>query len=135
MNAKVLKSTFFVIILLTSKVGLALNVHYCGGKIAEISMAWQAEGCQMSYLSDDQQGFEVKKSHCCDDETVFIQNNTPQKVFDFNYDLNTPISLEKQQNFVLFKKFHLQKNIPLSSSCFIRKSKIFLLNSAFVFYG
>jgi hypothetical protein len=120
---------------LTSKVGLALNIHYCGGKIAEISMAWKAEGCQMSYLSDDQQGFEVKKSHCCDDKTVFIQNNNPQKVFDLSYDLNTPISLEKQQNFFLFKKFHLQKNIPLSSSCFIPKSKIFLLNSAFVFYG
>ena len=135
MNVKVLKSIFFIIVLLTSKVGLALNVHYCGGQIAEISMAWEVEGCQMAHLSDDQQIFEIKKSHCCDDETVFIQNNTPQKVFDFNYDLNTPISLEKQQNFVLFKKFHLQKNIPLSSSCFIRKSKIFLLNSAFVFYG
>lgn len=135
MNVKVLKSTFFVIILLTSKVGLALNVHYCGGKIAEISMAWQAEGCQISYLSDNQQGFEVKKSHCCDDKIVFIQNNNPQKVFYFSYDLNIPISLEQQQNFVLFMKFHLQKNIPLNSSCFIRKSKIFLLNSAFVFYG
>ena len=135
MNAKVLKSIFFVIVLLTSKVGLALNIHYCGGQIAEISMAWKAEGCQMSNLSDDQQGFEVKKSHCCDDKTVFIQNNNPQKAFELSYDLNTPISLEKQQNFFLFKKFHLQKNIPLSSSCFIPKSKIFLLNSAFVFYG
>ena len=135
MNAKVLKSTFFVIVLLTSKVGLALNFHYCCGKIAEISMAWEAEGCQMSNLSGDQQEYEVKKIHCCDDKTVFIQNNNPQKVFDFSYDLNIPISLEKRQNFFLFKKFHLQKNILLSSSCFIPNSKIFLLNSAFVFYG
>jgi hypothetical protein len=135
MNAKVLKSIFFVTILLTSKVGLALNIHYCGGQIAEISMAWEAEGCQMSYPLDQQQGFEVKKSHCCDNEIVFIQNNTPQKVFDFSYDLIFPISLETQQNFFLFKKFHLQKTITLSFSCFTPKSKIFLLNSAFVFYG
>ena len=52
METKVFKSIFFVLILLISKVGMALNVHYCGGQISEISMAWDAEKCQMNSFLD-----------------------------------------------------------------------------------
>ncbi len=38
MNVRVIKAIFFILIFLTSKVGLALNVHYCGDHIAEISV-------------------------------------------------------------------------------------------------
>ena len=62
MHSKVFKSIFFIFILLISKVGMALNVHYCGGQISEISMAWDAEKCQMkSFLYE--QGFELRKSN------------------------------------------------------------------------
>ena len=60
MNSKGFKSIFFIIILITSKVGLAINVHYCCGKIHEISMAWDAKGCQMQPITDHL-GFVVKK--------------------------------------------------------------------------
>ena len=60
MNSKGLKSVFFILILLASKVGLAINVHYCCGQISEISMAWDAEGCQMQPIMDHS-GFVIKK--------------------------------------------------------------------------
>ena len=54
-------------IFLTSKVGLALNVHYCGENIAEIVLVWSAEGCEMSSEKshDNHQDSTVKKNHCC----------------------------------------------------------------------
>ena len=134
METKVFKSIFFVLILLISKVGMALNVHYCGGQISEISMAWNAEKCQMkSFL--DLRGFELRKSHCCNDETLYIQNNTPQKAFDFTYDIDLLILPNYKQVFFFVEEFYLyQKEFP-KSHFLIPKNKIFLINSSLIFYG
>ena len=134
MDTKVFKSIFFVLILFISKVGMALNVHYCGGQISEISMAWDAEKCQMkSFLYN--QGFELRKSHCCNNETLYIQNNTPQKAFDFSYDLDLLILTDDKQVFFFVEKFYLnQKELP-KSHFLIPKNKIFLTNSSLIFYG
>ena len=48
MNLRSVKAVFFILIFLTSKIGMALNVHYCGGHIEEIALAWNAHGCKMS---------------------------------------------------------------------------------------
>ena len=53
-------------------------------------MAWDAKGCQMQPITDHL-GFVVKKNHCCNNERVYVQNNTPQKIVDLSYDLNLPI--------------------------------------------
>ena len=45
MNKIACKVIFSVLIFLTSKIWVALNVHYCGGHIQEIALAWNAEGC------------------------------------------------------------------------------------------
>ena len=76
MNTNSIKAIFFVLIFLTSKIGVALNVHYCGGHIQEIALAWNVEGCGISFekSQDTHQSQEVTKKHCCQDKTVFIQN-------------------------------------------------------------
>ena len=72
MNSRIFKSIFFVLILLISKVGLALNVHHCGGQISKISMAWNAKRCHMKSFFD-LRGSEVRKSHCCKDKILHIK--------------------------------------------------------------
>jgi len=85
MNLRSFKAVFFALIFLTSKIGLALNVHYCGGHIEKIALAWNAEGCEMSVekAQDSHQGLKLTKNHCCKDQTIFIQNNEPQKTADY----------------------------------------------------
>ena len=104
-------------------------------KFHEISMAWDAERCQMKSFLDDQ-GFELKKSHCCNDETLYIQNNTPtKKLVDFSYDLDLLILIDDKQVFFFVEEFYLnQKEIP-KPHFLIPKNKIFLFNSALIFYG
>ena len=134
MDTKVFKSIFFVLILLISKVGMALNVHYCGGQISEISMAWDTERCQTkSFL--DLRGFELGKSHCCNDETLYIQNNTPLKAFDFSYDLDLLILTDDKQVFFFVEEFYLNQNQLPKSHFLIPKNKIFVTNSSLIFYG
>ena len=115
MNSKGLKSVFFILILLTSKVGLAINVHYCCGQISEISMAWDAEGCQMQPITDNS-GFVIK-NHCCNNQSLYIQNNTPQKIVDLSFDLNFPILNYDEKGFFLRKNlFKSKKNLQKSFS-------------------
>tara|TARA_B100000963_G_scaffold151752_1_gene132247 strand:- start:9454 stop:9858 length:405 start_codon:yes stop_codon:yes gene_type:complete len=134
MNSKGFKSIFFIIILITSKVGLAINVHYCCGKIHEISMAWDAKGCQMQPIADHL-GFVVKKNHCCNNERVYVQNNTPQKIVDLSYDLNLPILNYDEKGFFFKEKIYLNQKKNPRNHFLISKGKIFLFNSALVFYG
>ena len=134
MSSKGFKSIFFIIILLTSKVGLAINVHYCCGQISEISFAWDAEGCQMQHIIDHR-GFVIKKNHCCNDERVYVQNNTPQKTADLSYEINLPILTYEEKGFFLVEEFYLNQKKTPKTHFLIPKGKIFLFNSALIFYG
>ena len=134
MNAKDFKSIFFIIILLTSKVGLAINVHYCCGQISEISLAWDAKGCQMQTISDHL-GFVFKENHCCNNERVYVQNNTPQKIVDLSYDVNLPILNYYEKCFFFKEEFNLNQKKILRTDFLVPKSKIFLTNSSLIFYG
>ena len=134
MNLKYFKSIFFIIILLTSKVGLAINVHYCCGQISEISLAWDAKGCQMQPISDHL-GLVVKENHCCNNERVYVQNNTPQKIVDLSYDVNLSILNYDEKGFFFTVEFNLNQKKILRTHFLIPKNKIFLTNSSLIFYG
>lgn len=137
MNVSNIKAFFFALIFLTSKIGLALNVHYCGGHIVEIVLAWNAEGCGMpsEKSQDSRQGFNLEKNHCCQDQTIFIQNNEPQQNTDYEIQLgyigilpNDPFQFEASKTIFLKTVFTQPKpQVP--------RNKIFLLHQSLIFYG
>ncbi|MEC8636588.1 MAG: hypothetical protein VXX99_04205 [Bacteroidota bacterium] len=137
MNKNSIKAIFIVLIFLTSKIGVALNVHYCGGHIQEIALAWNVEGCGISLEKshDTHQGLKVTKNHCCQDKTVFIQNNEPQKTIDS--DLQVTYFEDKQYNTCTFdlSKIILSKAVFVKPKHLIFREKIFLLYHSFIFYG
>ena len=137
MSLRNFKTIFLMLIFLTSKVGLALNVHYCGGHIAEIALAWNVEGCGMSSekSEDKSQAISLLKKHCCADETIFIQNNKPQKSSDADFkissffiSINDLISIGDTNN-------ALPNILYLRSKFLIPKRKIYLLQQRLIFYG
>ena len=137
MRLRNFKAFFFVLIFLTSKVGLALNVHYCGGHIAEIALAWNVEGCGISSekSEDKSQSISLLKKHCCEDETIFIQNNQPQKSSD--PDLKISSFFISINDLISFGDINIAfPNIIFVRSKFlIPKSKIYLLHQRLIFYG
>ena len=137
MNLRSVKAIFFVLIFLTSKIGLALNVHYCGGHIEEIVLAWNAEGCGMS-MEKSQEGHQdvnITKNHCCQDETIFIQNNQPQKTVNDEFQINTLAIPQDNSVSLNTIKIILPKEVFTRSGFFVPKNKTFLLNQSLIFYG
>tara|TARA_B100000963_G_scaffold333702_1_gene326261 strand:+ start:25318 stop:25734 length:417 start_codon:yes stop_codon:yes gene_type:complete len=137
MNLRSVKAIFFVLIFLISKIGVALNVHYCGGHIQEIALAWNAEGCGMTLdkSQDTHLGFKVTKNHCCQDKTVFIQNNEPQKTTDSEL-LVTYFVVPRCNTFTFdLSKIIFPKNFFVKPKNPVFKEKIFLLNHSLIFYG
>ena len=137
MNARIIKAIFFILIFLTSKVGLALNVHYCGENIAEIALVWSAEGCEMSSEKshDNHQDSTVKKNHCCQDVLIFIQNNAPQNKIDLEFQvsfISVPFG-----NFDFFIDYNTRstKIVTLKPLLVVPKRKTFLMYQSFIFYG
>ena len=137
MNTRNSKAVLLTLIFLTSKIGLALNVHYCGGHIEEIALAWNAKGCEMSVqkVQDTQQDYKLTKNHCCKDQTILIQNNEPQKTADyelhfsfFGISPNKPFQFDDSKIILLKKLFTPPK-------FFVYKNKIFLLYQSLIFYG
>ena len=60
----------------------------------------------------DHLGFVVKENHCCNNERVYVQNNTPQKIVDLSYDVNLPILNYDEKGFFFKEEFNLnQKKI------------------------
>ena len=119
------------------RVGLALNVHYCGGHIAEIALAWNVEGCGMSSekSEDKSQAISLLKKHCCADETIFIQNNKPQKSSDADFKISSFfISINDLDSFVDIN-IAFPNILNLRSKFLIPKRKIYLLHQRLIFYG
>ena len=54
MKIKSLVSLFLTLIILTTRVGYALNVHYCDDKIAKISLAYNSSKCGMESNFDSE---------------------------------------------------------------------------------
>ena len=137
MNIRSVKAIFFVLIFLTSKIGVALNVHYCGGHIQEIALAWNVEGCGMSLekSQDTHQGLKLTKNHCCQDKTVFIQNNEPQKTTDS--ELQVTYFAVQQYNTYTFdlSKIIFPKAVFVKPKHLVLKEKIYLLHHSLIFYG
>ena len=137
MSLRNFKAIFFVLIFLTSKVGLALNVHYCGGHIAEIALAWNVVGCGMTSEKNENnsQAISLLKKHCCADETIFIQNNEPQKSNDSYFKISSFFILINDLYSFTDINIIFPDILYIRSKYIIPKRKIYLLHEHLIFYG
>lgn len=81
MNRKQSVSLFLAVLIMGTRIGFALNIHYCGTHIAEISLASSPSDCGMEDTANNQypENPSFAKASCCADETVLYQNQEPQK--------------------------------------------------------
>jgi hypothetical protein len=138
MNKKQYVSLILALILMSTRIGFAINVHYCGHQIAEISLASNPFGCGMETDQDKRfsKHTNFSKTPCCKDQILLLQNNEPQK---FEIDSNLVLfGIEKSiQSECLFEVPTLFSNIAskIKYTTPPPKNKIFLLNHCFIIYG
>ena len=138
MNKKQYVSLILALILMSTRIGFAINVHYCGHQIAEISLASNPFGCGMEIVQDKRlpNHTNFSKTPCCKDQILLLQNNEPQK-FEINSNL-VFFWIEKViQSESLFEVSTLFSKIAfnIEYSNPPPRNKIFLLNHSFIIYG
>ena len=132
-------SLLLAFLILGTRVGFALNVHYCGSEIASISLAHNPSNCGMEIK--EKNVIPLKKSFskktCCKDTVLLFQNDEPQKV-----SFENTILLKAPLNAILNRDFH-KVSIPVLS-LFSKENwnppppdhnNIILLQDRLVFYG
>jgi hypothetical protein len=82
-------------LILGSNVGLAFNVHYCGGKIASVSLSVPAV-LSMQKEKDCCSKKAVKKDSCCKDKKIVLKEKADDKIvksftFQFDYVFLVPV--------------------------------------------
>ena len=138
MNKKQYVSLILALLLMSTRIGFAINVHYCGHQIAEISLASNPFGCGMETDQDKRfsKHTNFSKTPCCKDQILLLQNNEPQK---FEIDSNLVFfGIEKAiQSESLFEVPALFSNVAFKIEYTTPppKNKIFLLNHCFIIYG
>ncbi len=140
MKIKSLVSLFLTLIILTTRVGYALNVHYCDDKIAKISLAYNSSNCGMvpNFDSKFNPIDKLTKKSCCEDEIQLFQNHEPQKIDQENFlkvTITKNIPLRHPNIKTLKSHFSSKLNIFNPPSPPTKTCKLFLKNNSFIFYG
>ena len=140
MKIKSLVSLFLTLTILGTRVGYALNIHYCKDKIAKISLAYNSSNCNMesNFDSKAHSGNELTKKSCCEDDIQLFQNHEPQKIDQENFLKITIIEnvFFRDSDFKTLKSNLLSKAYLFNSLSPPTKTlKLFLKNNSFIFYG
>ena len=140
MKIKSLVSLFLTLTILGTRVGYAINIHYCKDKIAKISLAYNSSNCNMESNFDS--GLspmdKLTNKSCCEDEIQLFQNHEPQKIDQENFLKITIIEnvFFRDSDFKTLKSNLLSKAYLFNSlSPPTKTCKLFLKNNSFIFYG
>ena len=140
MKIKSLVSLFLTLTILGTRVGYAINIHYCKDKIAKISLAYKSSNCNMDSNFDPKANSEnvFTKKFCCEDDIQLFQNHEPQKIDQENFLKITIIEnvFFRDSDFKTLKSNLLSKAYLFNSlSPPTKTCKLFLKNNSFIFYG
>jgi hypothetical protein len=124
---------FLVFLLLTSNIELAFNVHYCGDKIASISLnsAVANELLEECCIKN-----QIQKENCCKDKILNFQkqsDNTIIKVFSSTSSFYFAIGENQQFICSSFENFKCLQHT--SYFCDFNLPPIYKLCSQYVFYA
>ncbi|MDR6843995.1 HYC_CC_PP family protein [Flavobacterium granuli] len=127
-------SIFLAVLLLVSNVGLAFNVHYCGSKIASVSLSFptvsslqKAEDCCLKKA--------VKKESCCKDKKIVFKEKADDKIvksFSFQFDYGFIVPEYQSSVFTAVPSF--KNNLCLTYYCDANAPPLFKLYSQYLLY-
>lgn len=129
-NMKKALSIIISLIYLMLSTGAAVNLHYCGGKLANININNHSEGCCCGNK-------EMSKS-CCNDKEFNLSLDVDQQVAqliqiptnDVVFSILTSLTLSQYQEYTTNEKIFIEHNIPPPKS-----DPIWLLNCSLKYYG
>lgn len=130
MNLKKCTGLFLAFLLLVSNIGFAFDVHYCGGKIASISLS--------TTVSPEKKccGDKEKKSSCCKDKVFKFEKKSDDatfKVFFFQFAFPVVIQQYNLIEFLSVPNFKNSQNISYYADA--NAPPLFKLYNQYIFYS
>ena len=132
MNLKKCTGLFLAFLLLVSNIGFAFDVHYCGGKIASVSLNTTATASAEKKCC----GASEKKSSCCKDKVVHVEkksDNATFKIFFFQFAFPAIIQEFKPIAFLSIPNFKSNQIISYYSDA--NAPPLFKLYHQYIFYS
>jgi len=132
MNVKKCTGLFLAILLLVSNIGFAFDVHYCGGKVASVSLNTPASGSPEKKCC----GAKEKKSSCCKDKVVHFEkksDNATIKFFFFQFAFPAVIQEYSPIAFLSVSNFKSSQIISYYSDA--NAPPLFKLYHQYIFYS
>lgn len=135
MNVKKSTSIFLALLLLVSNMGMAFNVHYCGGSIAAISLhsellsLTEPDGCC-------EKTAVVEKDSCCKDKVLHFEkksDNATVKVVLF--EIGIPFVAPFQQPILFSAIPTIQKAVVTDFYVAINAPPLYQLYHQYLFYA
>ncbi|WP_394776430.1 hypothetical protein [Flavobacterium sp.] len=123
---------FLAFLLLVSNIGFAFDVHYCGGKIASVSLNTSVSASPEKKCC----GASQKKSSCCKDKVVHIEkksDNATIKFFFFQFAFPAVIQEVKPIAFLSIPNFKSNQITSYYSDA--NAPPLFKLYSQYIFYS
>lgn len=139
MNLKKHIALLLAFFLLVSNSGMALNVHYCGNKIAGVSTVFSKEEvCEIPVSKDDSCCAKVETNHkkCCSDKEVNLDDDTEKIVIkSFSIDFDSSFIINEWQP-VLFDDVAFQTHSQfIDYYCEANAPPLYKLYSQYIFYA
>ncbi|PKB16008.1 hypothetical protein [Flavobacterium sp. 5] len=127
-------SILLAFLILGSNVGFAFNVHYCGNKIASISLTstkpsveQKEEGCCQKKA--------LKKDSCCKDKKIVLKEKADDRIiksFSFQFDYTFLVPEYQSTFFNAVPSF--KNNVSLSYYCDANAPPLYKLYSQYLLY-
>ncbi|MEO7978583.1 hypothetical protein [Flavobacterium sp.] len=131
MNFKKSTCLFLAFLLLVSNIGFAFNLHYCGGKIASVSLDTTSAITEKNCCAKSE-----KKSSCCKDKVVKIEKKSDNATFKiFFFQLSIPAIIQETHPVSFLSVHNFKNNRVISYYSDANAPPLFKLYQQYIFYA
>jgi hypothetical protein len=132
MNLKKCTGLFLAFLLLVSNIGFAFDVHYCGGKIASVSLNTTVTASPEKKCC----GSSEKKSSCCKDKVVHIEKKSDNATFKyFFFKISFPALIKEYKHIAFLFVPNFKSNQITSYYSDANAPPLFKLYNQYIFYS
>ena len=128
-------SILLAFLILGSNVGLAFNVHYCGGEISSVSLNTTLPSVQ-SEKGCCEKKVVSKKDSCCKDKKIVLKEKADDKIvksFSFQFDYVFLVPIYQPAVFTALPSF--KNNLSPAYYCDANAPPLFKLYNQYIFYA
>jgi len=131
-------SLFLSFLILVSNMGLAFNVHYCGGQIAKISSVYSSDVSDVQKIPTEKGCCAAKAKEgksCCKDKVVQVKEKSDVVVKSFSFHIDAPFVPDFWKPIVFSQVPVLQKQQITSYYCDANAPPLYKLYSQYTLYA